>query len=57
MCLPLEEQNLCSRIVSDHEQSKAAKPLLSPHEQNFSDDPVLANSNGDSERLGLESGG
>ncbi|KEH33603.1 hypothetical protein MTR_3g448950 [Medicago truncatula] len=38
MCLPLEEQNLCSRNLSDHEQSKAAMPLLSPHEQNFSDD-------------------
>jgi len=36
--------------------SKAAMPLVSPHEQNFSDDPMLANSNGDSERLGLESG-
>ena len=33
MCLPLEEQNLCSRIVSDHEQSKVAMPLLIPHEQ------------------------
>ena len=33
MCLPLEEQNFCSRIVSDHEQSKVAMPLLSPHEQ------------------------
>ncbi|AES87629.2 hypothetical protein MTR_4g031280 [Medicago truncatula] len=23
MCLPLEEQNLCRRNISDHEQSKA----------------------------------
>jgi len=38
MCVPFEEQNLCSRIVSDHEQSKVAMPLLSPYEQNFSDD-------------------
>jgi len=38
MCLPLEEQNLCSKIVNDHEQSKVAMPLLSAHEQNFSDD-------------------
>ena len=44
MCLPLEEQNLCSKIVNDHEQSKVAMPLLSAHEQNFSDDrcqPIL----------------
>jgi len=53
MCLPLEEQNLCSKNHSDQEQSKAAMPLLGPHKQNS----VLANSNGDSERLGLESGG
>ena len=55
MYLPLEEQDLCRRNISDHEQSKEVMPLPSPHEQNFSD--VLANSNGDSERLGLESGG
>ena len=38
MCLPLEEHNFCRRNIFDHEQSKAAMPLLSPHEQNFSDD-------------------
>ncbi|AET02474.2 choline/ethanolamine kinase, putative [Medicago truncatula] len=38
MCLPLEELNLCRRNISDHEQSKAAMPLLSPHEHKFSDD-------------------
>ncbi|AES69046.1 hypothetical protein MTR_3g021030 [Medicago truncatula] len=25
MCLPLEEQNLCRRNISDHEQSKAVR--------------------------------
>jgi len=38
MCLPLEEHNLCSKILYDHEQSNVVMPLLSPHEQNFSDD-------------------
>ena len=38
MCLPIEEHNLCRRIVSDHKQSNVGMPLLSPHEQNFSDD-------------------
>jgi len=38
MCLPFEAQNLCSRDVSDHEQSKAAMSLFSPHEQNYRTD-------------------
>jgi hypothetical protein len=33
MCLPPEEQNLCSRIVYDREKRNVAMPLLSPHEQ------------------------
>ena len=57
MCLPLEEQNLCRRNISDHEQSKAAMPLLSPHEQNFSDDRCQPIPTEIQREQGLESGG
>ena len=57
MCLPLEEQNLCSRIVSDHEQIKVVMPLLSPHEQNFSDDRCQPIPMEIQREEGLESGG
>ena len=57
MCLPLAEQNLCSRIVSDHEQSKVPMPLLSPHEQNLSDDRCQPIPTEISREQGLESSG